>query len=786
MKRRRYSLLVFLGALIPLVLPPPLVQAPSLPTGKAPIELLIEGFRAPTGIAVSPEGTLFFTDEKEGSLFERQPNGTFFLLVNRLKKPRGIARSEDGTLFVAAERLKGHWDRPPPRGLLLSRSPDGTLTLLASDFKMPEQIALEPDGHLLLSTTGGLRRAQEKEHEDDDEDEDHEEKERKPPGFPGTIFRMSPTGQIARSYPGFRHPSGLVVARGAILVAAEGSKTAGPPLKGSLFQIDSAGQVALFLTERFKRPTGLVQDVLGQFYLAVKGERRHHEDEDEDEGHPEGGLILKVTPQGSFTTFAQGFERPWGLALDPNGNLYVSDPRAGRIFRFLAPKPPTLAALPAATNQPQMTLSGKSEAEAKLTVRGGSQEVSTLADPQGNFSLNVLLQLDKTNTLQVYTTGVKGEGLTGAPATTSILQDSASPAVAFFTPSAGQRLSGSVPVEIIASDTLSGIATVELLLDGVLQGSRSAPPFTFSLDTARFAAGPHTLTARAFDRAGNGASVSIPVEFGGLRVTITEPTDGAVVPVGSLLVRGTVEAGGVEVGVTINGVAAAVQGTTFAALVPVAPETTTLTALATSATGTTASHSVNIIVSGTSGVTLLPSPQSGVAPLAVAFSLLGGPVPTQVELDADGNGTVDFRGASLEGQTFTYTQAGIYSPRATVTDVLGNRFFASAVVQVFDATTLDALLQAKWTAMKDALRSGDIPRAVSHITTRTRSDYEAAFRIIAARLPNVDSILTNLTLIKVRNGTAICEATRTDAELVKSFEVRFAIDHDGVWRIEAF
>ena len=46
--------------------------------------------------------------------------------------------------------------------------------------------------------------------------------------------------------------------------------------------------------------------------------------------------------------------------------------------------------------------------------------------------------------------------------------------------------------------------------------------------------------------------------------------------------RLTVVSGGAEIGVTGNGVVAAVQGSTFAAMVPVAPPSATLTAVATS------------------------------------------------------------------------------------------------------------------------------------------------------------------------------------------------------------
>ncbi|MGH7360965.1 MAG: hypothetical protein ACREJI_05075, partial [Candidatus Methylomirabilales bacterium] len=82
--------------------------------------MLIEGFRAPTGLAVAPDGTLYFTDEEEGSLFQRAPDGTLLPLQDRLRQPRGLVRAEDSTLYLVAERMRESPERPRPRGLLLN------------------------------------------------------------------------------------------------------------------------------------------------------------------------------------------------------------------------------------------------------------------------------------------------------------------------------------------------------------------------------------------------------------------------------------------------------------------------------------------------------------------------------------------------------------------------------------------------------------------------------------------------------------------------------------------
>jgi hypothetical protein len=249
-----------------------------------------------------------------------------------------------------------------------------------------------------------------------------------------------------------------------------------------------------------------------------------------------------------------------------------------------------------------------------------------------------------------------------------------------------------------------------------------------------------------------------------------------------------VQAPGGDVGITVNGFPAGVQGNTFTASVPVTPDTTSLTATATTGTGATASHTIAIAVSATgiSPVFLHASPASGAAPLTLTFSLFSDVEITHVTLDADGDGIVDFTGSLLDQQTFTYVQPGVYVAVATATDTQGNQFAANIVIQVFDPTQLDSILRAKWAAMKDALRVGNIGAALNEIATRSRARYEEAFQIIASQLPNIDQILTDSMLVRVGNLSAVYEAIRLDDGLEMSFELRFTVDGDGVWRIQSF
>ena len=713
MALRRLSLFTLVVLLATLVLVPVRADAPKTPAGKAPLELLVHDLPAPTGVAVDPDGTIYFTDRKEGRLWQRAPNRSLTILLERLEQPRGLVRGEDGTLYVVADAFQEPQEGARSKGVLLKRTPnDGTVSIVAESFWKPKQLAFDKDNRLLLSTRGGLRPQADPEGEetqeerDDDEgttdddvasaDED-EETEGPPEAFQGTVFHINAEdGQILASHAGFRRPSGIVADEaGTLTVVAKGFKPKEPPLKGTLFQIKANGDATVLLEGRFKRPKGLVRDVLGFLFLAVRRDPERPKD---------GGLILKVAPDGSFTRFAQEFERPWGLTFDPQGNLYVTDPKAGRIYQFLAPAPPSLADHPATTRGAQVTLAGTTEPEARITVRGGQEEVTALADVQGAFSIDVPLVLDQVNQLKVYATGAKGEGLTSATVFAPIQQQTTPP-----------------------------------------------PP-----------------------------SVVLVVQ-------ITEPAAGASITSDSVLVRGLVEAGGLEVGVTVNGIPANILGNNFAALIPVTPETTTLTAIATAISGATVAATIPVTVQPvtTPGIVLQAFPAGGAPPLTVTFHLENNTGRTLVrfELDVEGDGRVDVTTITFDEPQTTYTTPGVVVPTLRATDDQGQVYTTSTLVSVGGTPPLEP----KWEGMKDALRRGDIPAALSFVHTASRARYEAVFRLLTPeQLTGIDQYLTTALPVKIGHNGAEYEMRRSRGGKVLSFPIWFQVDSDGIWRIRAF
>ncbi|XXQ36235.1 CUB domain-containing protein [Plasmodiophora brassicae] len=59
----------------------------------------------------------------------------------------------------------------------------------------------------------------------------------------------------------------------------------------------------------FRNPAGLAIDAHDNLYVADSG----------------NNLVRKVTPTGTVSTVAGGFSRPWGVAIAPSGTIYVSD-----------------------------------------------------------------------------------------------------------------------------------------------------------------------------------------------------------------------------------------------------------------------------------------------------------------------------------------------------------------------------------------------------------------------------------------------------------------------------
>jgi hypothetical protein len=85
------------------------------------------------------------------------------------------------------------------------------------------------------------------------------------------------------------------------------------------------------------------------------------------------------------------------------------------------------------------------------------------------------------------------------------LSDSTAPSVQISTPAAGSTVSGTVSVNVTATDDV-GVSRVDLLVDRTMVGSLSASPWRFSWNSTSVSNGQHTLQAVAYDASGNAAA----------------------------------------------------------------------------------------------------------------------------------------------------------------------------------------------------------------------------------------------------------------------------------------
>ncbi len=364
--------------------------------------------------------------------------------------------------------------------------------------------------------------------------------------------------------------------------------------------------------------------------------------------------------------------------------------------------------------------------------------------------------------------------------------DNTPPTVTFTAPAPGATVSGIVPVTLVGSDATSGLETLTLLLDGTPLQTSTTSPLTLPLDTRPLAAGPHTLTATAKDRAGNTASISRTVTVQNLLVRITDPADGAMLTQDRVRVSGTVQGSG-EIGVVVNGVVAFVTGTQWIAEVPLVLGSNDIAVTATDATGARDTRHITVQVTQVQqpAVALKASPVSGLAPLTVRFEVQSGldrPI-LKYEFDQNGDGTIDLTSSTFAGIEVTYTTPGLLTPTLTVTDDQGRIVTTTTTIQVLDAPATIAMLQTKWEGLKAALAARDIPQAAAEIATGVRARFRAVFQALEADLSTIAPTLGAVSITKVAEGLAEGVVQRVQGGRTYLYFIYWAPDADGIWRI---
>jgi len=121
-----------------------------------------------------------------------------------------------------------------------------------------------------------------------------------------------------------------------------------------------------------------------------------------------------------------------------------------------------------------------------------------------------------------------------AAAKTFTPSDTTSPTVSFSSPSSGATVKGLISISVTASDNVA-VTKVELSVNGAVVATDTSSPYSFSWDSTTVADGSVSLTARAYDAAGNyttstrSVTVANVVDSVAPTVSITNPGSGAKV-----------------------------------------------------------------------------------------------------------------------------------------------------------------------------------------------------------------------------------------------------------------
>ena len=172
------------------------------------------------------------------------------------------------------------------------------------------------------------------------------------------------------------------------------------------------------------------------------------------------------------------------------------------------------------------------------------------------------LYADGTHTLTARARDAAGNSSTTSVSFVVSNADTTPPAVAIAAPTGGAIVGGAVSVSGNASDA-GGIASVAVSVDG---GSYTPATGTGSwrksLDTTALSDGPHTITARAVDTAGNASTASVGVTV--QNADTTAPSVQIASPAAGATLSGTVTvSGSASDNAQVASVAVAVDGGPF-------------------------------------------------------------------------------------------------------------------------------------------------------------------------------------------------------------------------------
>jgi len=303
-----------------------------------------------------------------------------------------------------------------------------------------------------------------------------------------------------------------------------------------------------------------------------------------------------------------------------------------------------------------------------------------------------------------------------------------------------------------------------------------------------------TYTITAEGPGGEPAIQSVTVNVNPLSISITSPSNGDTISGPQVTVEGSVtNAAGNETGVVVNGVLAMVYGNEFVANhVPLEEGENAITATATDAAGNTLSTAITVTADTSEDyIWITVDEESGVTPFEATLKVEGTFTFTEeANLTYDGPYEVEFLENPNENEyTVRIETPGLYYFTAEV-EHEGDTYTDTIAILAMDEGELDALLRAKWEAMRQALIAGDIEGALSYHYQGLRDKYEAIYNLLGDELATKVQQMQDMQFIYATGDRALFRIRRDhdiDGQIVTiTYHVYFSKDRIGLWQIERY
>jgi hypothetical protein len=353
----------------------------------------------------------------------------------------------------------------------------------------------------------------------------------------------------------------------------------------------------------------------------------------------------------------------------------------------------------------------------------------------GNVPVNGSISVSPTE-LTTYTITVSG---LGGSAQASAIVNSIDPSVA---PTA--NISADPENILIGESSVLSWTTANADSITITPGIGSVDPYG---STSVSPAETTTYTITAEGPGGEPAIQTVTVSVNPLSISITSPLNGDTIYAPQVTVEGSVSnAAGNETGVVVNGVLAMVYGNEFVANhVPLEEGENTITAAATDAAGNTLSAEITVTADTTGDyIWITVDEESGVTPFEATLSVEGTFSFIDSVLTYTGPDEVEFLENPNENEyTVRIETPGLYFFIAEV-DNEGTTYADTIAILVMDQGELNALLRAKWEAMRQALAQSDIDTAVDYFANFSKEGYRETFNIVSSILPQISQDLDDI------------------------------------------